>query len=108
MRPAADTVQGDYTLSYHFFGIKDYRNHFELFVDTDGISDLATWQHYPRAAGAKLDRRWRFRQAAPHRRIYLEFSGPVSNNRGRLRILRRGRIHDRRKQAARNSILVTL
>ncbi|GAB4424087.1 MAG: hypothetical protein OHK0011_04410 [Turneriella sp.] len=108
MRPAAETVQGDYTLSFHFFGIKDYRNHFELFVDTDGTSDLATWQHYPRAAGAKLDRRWRFRQAAPHRRIYLEYSGPVSNNRGRLRILRRGKIHDRRKQAAGRSILVTL
>jgi hypothetical protein len=101
-------MSGDFTLSYHYFGIRDHRNHLELFIDTDGISDLETWQHYPRAAGAKLDRRYRFRRAKPHRRIYLAFSGPVNNNRGRLRILRRGKIHDRRKTSGRNSILVTL
>ncbi|HNL54733.1 MAG TPA: hypothetical protein PKI36_10020, partial [Turneriella sp.] len=73
-------MPGDYTLSYHFFGINDDRNHFELFIDADGASDLATWQHHPRAAGAKHDRRWRFRRAKAHRRVYLGFSGPVSNN----------------------------
>jgi hypothetical protein len=101
-------VPGDYTLSYHFFAIRDERNHFELFIDIDGVSPLATWQHHPRAAGAKHDRRWRFRRAEPHRRIYLNFSGPLSNNRGRLRILRRGKVHDRRRAIERDSILVTL
>lgn len=101
-------MPGDYTLSYHFFGINDDRNHFELFIDADGASNLATWQHHPRAAGAKHDRRWRFRRANAHRRVYLGFSGPVSNNRGRLRILRQGKVHDRRKTGPQDSILVTL
>jgi hypothetical protein len=101
-------VRGDFTLSFHFFGIRDYRNHLELFIDIDGFSDVETWQHYPRAAGAKYDRRWRFRRANAHRRIYLNYSGPLSNNRGRLRILRRGKVHDRRRATERDSILVTL
>lgn len=95
-------MRGEFTLSYHFFGCNDRRNHLELFLDTDGESDLETWRHYPHAHDHRAGKYWRFSRAEPHRRIYLEFAGNVSNNRGRLRILRRGKFIDRRAGSLRS------
>ncbi len=39
-------MKGEFTLSYHFYAPKDARNHLELFLDTDGVSPLETWQHH--------------------------------------------------------------
>ncbi|MCX7633267.1 MAG: hypothetical protein N2Z22_08050 [Turneriella sp.] len=110
------SVQGEFTLAYHFYASRDPRNHLELFLDTDGSSALETWRHFPHRPGARYDRRLRFFAAPPHRRVYLNFSGPVSGDRGRLRILRRGVFIDRRKKCGapaqnekkQHSILVTL
>ncbi|MBL8033809.1 MAG: hypothetical protein JNJ69_08925 [Leptospiraceae bacterium] len=82
-------MRGEFTLSYHYYALKDRRNHMELFLDTDGESLLETWQAYRGDIP-------RFRSAPAHRRIYLTFAGHVSGGRGRLRILRRGKFVDRR------------
>ena len=87
-------MQGSFTLSYHYFTAKDSRNHLELFLDIDGKSPLETWRCFDRQS-QKLRQR-RFSAAPPHRRIYLEFAGKIAGDRGKLRILRRGKFIDRR------------
>ena len=95
----ARSMSGEFTLSYHFYATKDKRNHFELFLDTDGKSALETWQHYGPLHDARSNG-IRFQESNPHRREYLAFSGVISHGRGRLRILRRGRFSDCRRQKA--------
>lgn len=89
-------MQSEFTLSYHFYAQRDHRNHLELFLDIDGHSELETWQSFGKQS--RIDATWprKFTGAAPHRRIYLDFYGKLTGNRGRLRILRRGKFIDRR------------
>ncbi len=68
----------------------------ELFLDTDGSSDLETWRFYRAVGKHTLNGPIRFSAAPAHRRIYLEFTGNISGDRGKLRILRRGKFIDRR------------
>lgn len=92
-------MRGDFTLSYHFYSRKDPRNHLELFLDIDGESPLETWQHFGglrKSASGSV----RFTESQPHRREYLTYAGKISEGRGRLRILRRGRFSDCRRQKA--------
>lgn len=107
-------MRGDFTLSYHYFRQQDSRNHLELFLDVDGKSDLETWRHFPSirrerllGTGRDFSRSARFVAAPSHRRIYLDFSGPVSGDRGKLRVLRRGKFIDRRTGSG-DAIRVTL
>lgn len=86
-------MQGSFTLSYHYYAPGDARNHLELFLDLDGESPLETWRCFEKT---KRGQTCRFAAAPPHRRIYLEFSGQIAGNRGKLRILRRGKFIDRR------------
>lgn len=55
--------------------------HFDLLVDVDGASLLATWRcdAWPITAPLMLVRQ------ADHRRIYLDYEGPVSGDRGQVR-----------------------
>lgn len=101
-------MRGEYTLAYHYFGLNDSRNHLELFLDVDGNSPLETWRHFPKRTGAKAERRYRFWRAEPHRRVYLHYSGPVTGHRGRLRVMKRGVVIDKRQKPDAASILVTL
>lgn len=87
---------GHYTLSYHYFRQKDARNHLELFLDIDGESPLETWRCFKKPEHSRTGRVRRFSAAPPHRRVYLEFSGAITGNRGKLRILRQGKFIDRR------------
>jgi len=87
-------VTGDFTLSYHYLGSNDRRNHLELFLDIDGKSALETWRAF--ADYESTEDKHRFFAAPPHRRIYLTYSGAISRNRGRLRILRHGKFVDAR------------
>lgn len=101
-------MQGDFTLSYHYFRQQDSRNHLELFLDLDGKSDLETWRNFPSVRHERqLGTAARFVSAPDHRRVYLDFSGPVSGGRGKLRILRRGKFVDRRTRRG-DAIRVTL
>jgi len=55
--------------------------HFDLMIEPAPDSEkLLTWRaaHWPAAAGDTLSR------IADHRRDYLNYEGPVSNNRGRV------------------------
>ncbi|MFO1471151.1 MAG: hypothetical protein U1F27_08955 [Turneriella sp.] len=89
-------MQGSFTLSYHYFTPKDSRNHLELFLDIDGESLLETWRCFENPGQNKTRQARRFSSAPPHRRIYLEFAGKIAGNRGKLRILRRGKFIDYR------------
>ena len=95
-------MQGEFTLSYHFYKQRDSRNHLELFLDIDGKSPLETWRNFK---GAQP--KHRFVAAPAHRRVYLAYAGTVSGGRGRLRILRRGKFIDRRTRSG-DAIRVTL
>jgi len=85
---------GQYTLSYHFFRQNDARNHLELFLDVDGESPLETWRCFKKPEHSRTGRVRRFSAAPPHRRVYLEFAGVITGNRGKLRILRQGKFID--------------
>ena len=54
--------------------------HFDLLVDVDGVSPLATWRSdaWPIVAPLTLLRQ------PDHRRIYLDYQGPLSANRGQV------------------------
>lgn len=84
-------MQGDFTLSYHFYRANDARNHFDLFLDTDGESLLETWKHIAYPKREKASEGLLFLHASLHRRVYLTFEGVLSEERGRVRILRRGK-----------------
>jgi hypothetical protein len=94
-RQRVNFMQGDFTLSYHFYRQRDSRNHLELFLDRDGKSLLQTWQSF-----GKSQNKRRFVAAPDHRRLYLDFSGVLSEGRGRLKILRKGKFIDRRRGAS--------
>ncbi len=55
--------------------------HFDLLVDVDGVALLATWRcdAWPITAPLILLRQ------SDHRRIYLDYEGPISGNRGQVR-----------------------
>ncbi len=90
-----------FTLSYHYYAQRDTRNHLELFLDIDENAPLQTWRNYSHTTSAKrTDRRLSFVAAPDHRRIYLDFSGKVTNNRGKLRIVRRGFFVDLRRRSS--------
>lgn len=65
-----------YVILHHTGWIED---HFDLMLETDAESPLLTW---------RLDR-WpdptTTTPLPPHRRAYLDYEGPVSNNRGQVR-----------------------
>lgn len=108
-----------FTLSFHFFAQLDARNHIELFLDVADSAQLQTWRHFSdrhrrKVPETKCSHRLRFFEAPDHRRVYLDFAGHVSGNRGKLRILRQGFFVDRRTGCPRSegrtgrSILVNL
>ena len=102
--------KGRFTLSLHYFFPKSPDNHFDLFLDRDGISALDTFRCYytrkkmirnelKNSAEFIKDRRpWVFTQINPHRRVYLDYAGAIKENRGRIRILRKGKFIDIRKR----------
>lgn len=62
-----------YTVLHHTGWADD---HYDLLLDLDGASALLTWRldAFPSPTRITL--------SAPHRRMYLDYEGPVSNNRG--------------------------
>lgn len=55
--------------------------HFDLMLETDADGPLLTWRltHWPTTDGT------RFVALPPHRRIYLDYVGVISGQRGRVR-----------------------
>jgi hypothetical protein len=67
--------------------------HFDLMVETSSGSELATWQssHWPIETDTPLTR------LPDHRRMYLDYEGPVSGDRGEVHRVASGRLRlDRR------------
>lgn len=60
--------------------------HFDIMFETEPGSALATWRapHWPIAEGDALTR------LKDHRRDYLDYEGPISENRGSVRRVARG------------------
>ncbi len=65
-----------YVVLHHTGWIED---HFDLMLETDADGPLRTWRldHFP---AARL-----ITPLPPHRRAYLNYEGPVSNNRGHVK-----------------------
>src|SRR5271155_4731048 len=57
------------------------RPHFDLMIETRRGSKLATWRcpHWPPLKGD------RFKPIAKHRRVYLDYEGPISGRRGGIK-----------------------
>jgi len=110
---------GQFTLSLHYFFQKSPKNHLDLFLDRDGVSPLDTFRCYyaqeKKSIRGGLKKRnflgnsivdesargqhpWIFTQINPHRRAYLDYAGEIKENRGRVRILRKGKFIDMRKK----------
>lgn len=70
-----------YVILHHTGWIED---HFDLMLETDDTSPLLTWRldRWPGPTTITL--------LPPHRRAYLEYEGPVSNNRGEVRRVEAG------------------
>lgn len=84
-------MSGRFTLSYHFYSVRSEKNHFDLFLETG--SDSLLIQFSLPAAGfrrAEKDGRFEMKRGRDHRRKYLTYSGPIDNNRGRIRVLKTG------------------
>lgn len=92
-----------FTLSYHYFTQRDTRNHLELFLDVADDMALETWRCFRSASKDNYGARRRFTSAPAHRRVYLDFAGKISGDRGKLRIVRRGFFVDRRTGRLRSS-----
>jgi hypothetical protein len=83
-------IQGGSQVRYvvlHHTGIEN--PHFDLMVELQFGSDLATWRvaHWP----PKPDDT--FVALPNHRRDYLEYEGPVSNNRGEVKRITSGELN---------------
>ena len=76
MRPA--------TLSIHYYSRKSTDNHLDLFIDS-GNEMLDHFFLSLKKAKAGVS----FTKGKPHRTKYLNYSGKISNNRGRVRVLKR-------------------
>lgn len=73
------------TVSFH----SSENPHLDIFLDTEEV--LVTYQ-FPEAELARFNsgKPVLCRKAADHRKIYLDFSGPLSSGRGEVRILWQG------------------
>ena len=81
-------TSGKYTLSYHFYGQKDIRNHIDLFLTIPEQEELLQIRIKPQSI---LNKKCTGTPGTLHRRIYMEFQGKISNNRGKVRILKQGK-----------------
>ena len=72
------------TLSMHFYANSSDQNHLDLFIDNG--KDMLD-HFFLSIEGARKNEA--FIEGRPHRRKYLNYSGEISNNRGRVRVLQR-------------------
>lgn len=72
------------TLSMHFYAKSRGQNHLDLFIDNG--KDMLD-HFFLSIEGARKNEV--FIEGRPHRRKYLNYSGEISNNRGRVRVLQR-------------------
>ena len=64
-------------------------SHIDFFIDVDISSDMLL--HYKtNVLPISLDTFFCVFIGTPHRRLYLSYSGPISNNRGRIRVIKHG------------------
>ena len=76
----------DFTISIHYYGIRNPENHLDLFLDPGYEKPIVQYS-------CKIEdfrKKKKFQMGVPHRRKYLSFSGEISGGRGRVRVLRRG------------------
>ncbi|MCB1145640.1 MAG: hypothetical protein KDK38_02465 [Leptospiraceae bacterium] len=82
-------ITGQFTISFHWYELCDVRNHIDIFLFFPNATDLI---HYSSArAGLKLTSTFTAQKGKTHRLKYLHYSGRISGNRGRVRIISRGK-----------------
>jgi len=81
-------LKGKFTISYHFFEKKSLKNHYDLFLEQKPEDKLV---HYTlQRSSISSDGFFWGDLGEAHRYIYLDFEGKISNNRGRVRIFKKG------------------
>jgi len=78
---------GQYTLSYHFFGLKHPSNHIDLFLQFPYYIHLT---HYHINLNDYRNKYCTAVLGKDHRSIYMQYQGKISGNRGKVRILQKG------------------
>jgi hypothetical protein len=98
-KSSSKSIEFRYVVLHHT-GIEN--PHFDLMLELSPNSDLSTWRvpHWPPTPGDK------FTPLPNHRREYLEYEGPVSNNRGKVKRIAAGTAQLIRQEQ--NQILVSV
>ena len=84
--------QYPFTISYHFYGISNDKNHWDVFID---INNKLKLLHYSisRDSFHKIKNKPFYSNKTVimkgflHRRKYLNFSGKITHNRGRIKVI---------------------
>jgi len=80
-----------FTISYHFYGIKHCKNHWDVFINLNNKSKLL--HYYINKFSYKKDisiyKNILFKGFL-HRRRYLTYSGKVTKNRGTVKVIYKG------------------
>ena len=97
-----DKTRTAFTLSLHFYPNLPSENHLDLFLDIDQKNALIHYRAWLRklkpgiedrkSSKPKKKKNIPMELGNPHRRIYLNFQGRISKGRGKLRILKKGRL----------------
>jgi len=74
-------------------------DHWDVMLETSAA--LLTWESPPFLAAPSV---WGVLPLAPHRLVYLDYEGPISENRGCVRRLDRGQFRVLARQAGRVSL----
>lgn len=80
--------------------------HWDLLVEIPGQERLATWQLSENPA--ETDGPIAARRIADHRRIYLEYEGPLTGDRGWVRRIDRGEAHVRQVGGTETEVILEL
>lgn len=89
-------IRRKFTISLHYFHSDKTSNHVDMFIETENAPLLETWSAaVNHGKPRKLHNEnlvWQPKDA--HRKLYLTFEGKLSNNRGKVRILKSGQLLD--------------
>ena len=81
-------MMNKFTLSYHFMSINNVKNHLDLFLYIG--SNVPLIHYFTSKSNIKIKNQIKFTLGEPHRQIYLNYQGKITNNRGRVRVLMKG------------------
>ena len=100
-----DAVEGQFTLSFHYISRGNPHNHLDLFLMLPGSVEAIQFRlplygdenkkrqnkRHTQNPATRRGASWLGYPGVPHRARYMSYSGALSKNRGRVRVLARGK-----------------